>query len=89
MRCDANRPGTRAADLFLRASWRSRATRRARPMAYPLLARRPAHRSEPPRAGEITIRVEAVPDSMATIWDADVPIWALATLATYDQQLCA
>ncbi len=33
------------------------------------------------RAGEISIRVEAVPEhGMATIWDADVLIWAASQI---------
>ena len=49
-------------------------------MAYPfftLAKSNPRSRPIDFRAGAVTIRVEAVPEhGMATIWDADVRIWA-------------
>ena len=48
-------------------------------MAYPFFSLSKSHRVAPIDfiAGDVTIRVEAVPDhGMATIWDADILIWA-------------
>ncbi len=48
-------------------------------MAYPFFSLAKTHRTTPIdfRAGAVAIRVEAVPEhGMATIWDADVLIWA-------------
>ena len=48
-------------------------------MAYPFFSLAKSKRLTPIdfRAGPISIRVEAVPEhGMATIWDADVLIWA-------------
>ena len=48
-------------------------------MVYPFFSLAKSKRLVPIdiRAGKITIRVEAVPEhGMATIWDADVLIWA-------------
>jgi plasmid replication initiation protein len=52
-------------------------------MAYPFFSLAKSKRTVPIdfRAGKITIRVEAVPDhGMATIWDADVLIWAASQI---------
>ena len=52
-------------------------------MAYPFfsLAKSPRIRPIDFRAGKIAIRVEAVPEhGMATIWDADVLIWAASQI---------
>jgi plasmid replication initiation protein len=52
-------------------------------MAYPFFSLAKSHRTAPIdfRSGDIAIRVEAVPDhGMATIWDADVLIWAATQL---------
>jgi plasmid replication initiation protein len=52
-------------------------------MAYPFFPLAKSKRTVPIdlRAGEITIRVEAVPKhGMATIWDADVLIWAASQI---------
>lgn len=52
-------------------------------MAYPFFSLSKSHRVEPIdfRAGEIAIRVEAVPEhGMATIWDADILIWAASQI---------
>lgn len=52
-------------------------------MAYPFFSLAKSKRIAPIdfRAGKITIRVEAVPDyGMATIWDADVLIWAASQI---------
>jgi plasmid replication initiation protein len=52
-------------------------------MAYPFFSLAKSKRTVPIdfRAGKITIRVEAVPEhGMATIWDADVLIWAASQL---------
>ena len=52
-------------------------------MAYPFfsLAKTPRVRPIDYRAGAVTIRVEATPEhGMATIWDADVLIWAASQL---------
>jgi plasmid replication initiation protein len=48
-------------------------------MAYPFFSLSKTHRVRPIdfAAGSVSIRVEAVPDhGMATIWDADILIWA-------------
>lgn len=48
-------------------------------MAYPFFSLSKSHRVAPIdfTSGDVTIRVEAVPDhGMATIWDADILIWA-------------
>ena len=53
-------------------------------MAYPFFSLAKSQRTVPIdfRAGKITIRVEAVPEhGMATIWDADVLIWAASQLS--------
>ena len=52
-------------------------------MAYPFFSLSKSHRVAPIdfAAGDITIRVEAVPDhGMATIWDADILIWAASQI---------
>jgi plasmid replication initiation protein len=52
-------------------------------MAYPFFSLSKSHRFTPIdfRMGEIAIRVEATPDhGMATIWDADVLIWAASQI---------
>ena len=52
-------------------------------MAYPFFSLAKSHRSTPIdfRMNEIAIRVEAVPEhGMATIWDADVLIWAASQI---------
>lgn len=52
-------------------------------MAYPFFSLAKTHRTTPIdfTAGDVTIRVEAVPEhGMATIWDADVLIWAASQL---------
>ena len=48
-------------------------------MAFPFFSLAKSKRTSPIdfRAGDVSIRVEAVPDhGMATIWDADILIWA-------------
>jgi len=52
-------------------------------MAYPFFSLAKTHRTAPIdfRAGEISIRVEATAEhGMATIWDADVLIWAASQI---------
>ncbi|WGG58390.1 replication initiator protein A [Brucella intermedia] len=52
-------------------------------MAYPFFSLSKNHRVAPIDfvAGNLTIRVEAVPDhGMATIWDADILIWAASQI---------
>ena len=52
-------------------------------MAYPFFSLAKTHRTAPIdyRSKDIAIRVEAVPDyGMATIWDADVLIWAASQI---------
>ncbi|PBB23993.1 replication protein [Mesorhizobium sp. WSM4312] len=52
-------------------------------MAYPFFSLAKSRRIAPIdfRAGDVTIRVEAVPDhGMATIWDADILIWAASQI---------
>ena len=52
-------------------------------MAYPFFSLAKSKRIAPIdfKAGDVTIRVEAVPDhGMATIWDADVLIWAASQI---------
>src|SRR5580658_7104772 len=52
-------------------------------MAYPFFSLAQTHRTTPIdfRMNEITIRVEAVAEhGMATIWDADVLIWAASQI---------
>jgi plasmid replication initiation protein len=52
-------------------------------MAYPFFSLAKTHRVAPIDfvAGSISIRVEAVPDhGMATIWDADILIWAASQI---------
>jgi len=52
-------------------------------MAYPFFSLSKSHRSAPIDfvAGDVSIRVEAVPDhGMATIWDADILIWAASQI---------
>lgn len=52
-------------------------------MAYPFFSLSKSHRIAPIdfMAGNVTIRVEAVPDhGMATIWDADILIWAASQI---------
>ena len=52
-------------------------------MAYPFFSLSKSQRVEPIdfRTGEIAIRVEAVPEhGMATIWDADILIWAASQI---------
>ena len=52
-------------------------------MAYPFFSLSKSHRIRPIdfAAGDVSIRVEAVPDhGMATIWDADILIWAASQI---------
>jgi plasmid replication initiation protein len=52
-------------------------------MAYPFFSLSKSHRIAPIdfTAGKVSIRVEAVPDhGMATIWDADILIWAASQI---------
>ena len=52
-------------------------------MAYPFFSLSKSHRTAPIdfSAGGVSIRVEAVPDhGMATIWDADILIWAASQI---------
>ena len=52
-------------------------------MAYPFFSLSKSHRVTPIdfRMGEVAIRVEATAEhGMATIWDADVAIWAASQL---------
>ncbi|SDD06794.1 Plasmid replication initiator protein [Bradyrhizobium brasilense] len=52
-------------------------------MAYPFFSLSKSHRIAPIdfAAGNVSIRVEAVPDhGMATIWDADILIWAASQI---------
>jgi plasmid replication initiation protein len=52
-------------------------------MAFPFFSLSKSHRVAPIDfiAGDVTIRVEAVPDhGMATIWDADILIWAASQI---------
>lgn len=52
-------------------------------MAYPFFSLSKSHRTAPIdfSAGDVAIRVEAVPDhGMATIWDADLLIWAASQI---------
>src|ERR1700730_8277989 len=52
-------------------------------MAYPFFSLAKTHRTTPIdfRMNEIAIRVEAVPEyGMATMWDADVLIWAASQI---------
>jgi plasmid replication initiation protein len=52
-------------------------------MAYPFFSLAKTHRTTPIdfRMGDVSIRVEAVPEhGMATIWDADVLIWAASQI---------
>jgi len=52
-------------------------------MAYPFFSLSKSHRVAPIdfNAGTVSIRVEAVPDhGMATIWDADILIWAASQI---------
>jgi len=52
-------------------------------MAFPFFSLSKSHRVAPIdfAAGNVTIRVEAVPDhGMATIWDADILIWAASQI---------
>src|SRR5476649_1712390 len=54
-------------------------------MAYPFFSLAKAHRTTPIdfRMNDIAIRVEAVPEhGMATIWDADVLIWAASRIVS-------
>lgn len=52
-------------------------------MAYPFFSLAKSRRIAPIdfRAGDVAIRVEAMPDhGMATIWDADILIWAASQI---------
>ena len=52
-------------------------------MAYPFFSLSKSHRTVPIEftTGRVSIRVEAVPDhGMATIWDADILIWAASQI---------
>jgi len=52
-------------------------------MAYPFFSLAKSRRTAPIdfKTGSVTIRVEAVPDhGMATIWDADILIWAASQI---------
>lgn len=52
-------------------------------MAYPFFSLAKTHRVTPIEfvAGDVSIRVEAVADhGMATIWDADILIWAASQI---------
>jgi plasmid replication initiation protein len=79
VRCDLGQRERGQLDLF-RAIPRDLAVRDAQDlMAYPFfsLAKGRRTRAIDFRSGEVTIRVEAVPEhGMATIWDADVLVWA-------------
>ena len=60
-------------------------------MAYPFFSLAKSHRVQPIdfRLGEIAIRVEAVPEhGMATIWDADVLIWAASQIVEARDRGC-
>lgn len=60
-------------------------------MAYPFFSLAKSHRVQPIdfRMGEIAIRVEAVPEhGMATIWDADVLIWAASQIVEARDRGC-
>ena len=60
-------------------------------MAYPFfsLAKSPRIRPIDFRMGKIAIRVEAVPEhGMATIWDADVLIWAASQIVEARDRGC-
>ena len=76
-------PGREQLDLF-RALPGDLAPRDAQDlMAYPFFSLAKSKRLAPIdfRAGSIAIRVEAVPEhGMATIWDADVLIWAASQI---------
>ena len=61
-------------------------------MAYPFFSLAKSHRSTPIdfRSGDVAIRVEAVPEhGMATIWDADVLIWAAPRSSRRATPACA
>src|SRR5260370_34707740 len=77
------RSGSEQLDLF-RALPGDLAPRDAQDlMAYPFFSLAKSKRLTPIdfRAGQIAIRVEAVPEhGMATIWDADVLIWAASQI---------
>jgi plasmid replication initiation protein len=52
-------------------------------MAYPFFSLSKSHRTQPIdyAVGDVVIRVEAVPEhGMATIWDADILIWAASQI---------
>ncbi len=52
-------------------------------MAYPFFSLAKTHRTRPIdfKSGDVTIRVEAVPEhGMATIWDADILVWAASQI---------
>ncbi|TPI30903.1 replication protein, partial [Mesorhizobium sp. B3-1-9] len=54
-------------------------------MAYPFFSLAKSRRIAPIdfRAGDVAIRVEAMPDhGMATIWDADILIWAASQIVS-------
>jgi plasmid replication initiation protein len=75
--------GARAAEGFPRARRRSRPAGPAGPDVVPVLSLSKAKRttSVDYRAGDITIRVEGTTDhGIATIWDADVLIWAASQI---------
>ena len=60
-------------------------------MAYPFFSLAKSHRVQPIdfRMGEVAIRVEAVPEhGMATIWDADVLIWAASQIVEARDRGC-
>ena len=55
-------------------------------MAYPFFSLSKSHRTRPIdfELGSVSIRVEAVPDhGMATIWDADILIWAAVGIGSF------
>jgi plasmid replication initiation protein len=79
-----HRPSERGQlDLFRALPGDLRATRRAGSHGLSVLLPRQiaSHRADRFRSGNVSIRVEAVPDhGMATIWDADILIWAASQI---------
>lgn len=77
-------PSERAQLELFRASASDPAPRDAQDlMAYPFFSLSKSHRVQPIdyAVAEVVIRVEAVPEhGMATIWDADILIWAASQL---------
>jgi plasmid replication initiation protein len=79
-RCGADTPQSASSSICFAGFRAILAARDAQDlMVYPFFSLAKSKRLVPIdiRAGKITIRVEAVPEhGMATIWDADVLIWA-------------